>query len=712
MRVYKILQWSSLALACIAARASCSDHGTAPSPAGMPSPSVITTIAGSRLAFSGDNGPADAADLNGPSAVAVDSRGNIYITDELNQRVRRVDAAGTITTIAGTGVAGSSGDGGLAVAAQLTDPLGVAVDAGGTVYVADAGANKVRTIDASGRIVTKAGDGSAGFAGDGGPSTSARLNAPGGIVADAAGNIYIADTGNNRVRRINAAGVISTVAGSGTAGFSGDGGPAALAQLNGPLGVAVDVAGSLYIADEANSRIRKVDTAGVITTVAGTGVAAFAGDGGQATQAGLNFPKAVAIDAAGNLYISDTRNLRVRRVSSAGVISAFAGTGQRNFTGGDGGPATQAVMRAPHGLAIDQAGNVLIADYGDNEVRRVDARGIIARIVGSALPAGSGDGGLATDAALAHPRSVAIDRSGNVLISDWNNNQVLKVTPNGIVTTIAGTRTPGFTGDGGPAAQAQLLAPHGIAVDAAGNVYITDQGNHRVRRVGLDGVIKTIAGDGRTGSSGDGGLATQAAVGFPAGVALDGAGNIYISMQMSQIIRRIAPDGIITTIAGTGTAGFSGDGGPATQAQLNGPVGIAADLVGNVYVADHTNNRIRKISVAGIITTVAGNGSQGFSGDGGPATGAAIDGPFGVAVDRAGVVYVTDSRNSRIRRVGLDGVITTIAGTGDPGFSGDGGPPMQARLQGPHGVVVDAAGTVYIADTANDRIRKVSAPKP
>jgi sugar lactone lactonase YvrE len=678
----------------------------------MPSPSVITTIAGSRLAFSGDNGPADAADLNGPSSAAVDSRGNIYITDELNQRVRRVDAAGTITTIAGTGVTGSSGDGGPAVAAQLTDPLGVAVDAGGTIYVADAGANKVRTIDASGRIVTKAGDGSTGFAGDGGPSTSARLNAPGGIVADAAGNIYIADTGNNRVRKINAAGVISTVAGSGTAGFSGDGGPAALAQLNGPLGLAVDVAGSLYIADEANSRIRKVDTAGVITTVAGTGVATFAGDGGLATQAGLNFPKAVAIDTAGNLFISDTRDLRVRRVNSGGIISTFAGTGQRNFTGGDGGPATQAVLRAPHGLAIDKAGNVLIADYGNNEVRRVDARGIITRIVGSAFPAGSGDGGLATDAALAHPRSAAVDGGGNVFISDWNNNRVLKVTPSGIVTTVAGTRTPGFSGDGGPAAQAQLLAPHGIAVDAAGNVYITDQGNHRVRRVGVDGVIKTIAGDGRTGSSGDGGLATQAAVGFPAGVAVDGPGNIYISMQMSQTIRRISRDGIITTIAGTGTAGFSGDGGPATQAQLNVPVGIAADPAGNVYFADHTNNRIRKISVTGIINTVAGNGSQGFSGDGGPATGAAIDGPFGVAVDRAGVVYVTDSRNSRIRRVGLDGVITTIAGTGDPGFSGDGGPPTQARLQGPHGVVVDAAGTVYIADTANDRIRKVSAPKP
>jgi hypothetical protein len=194
-------------------------------------------------------------------------------------------------------------------------------------------------------------------------------------------------------------------------------------------------------------------------------------------------------------------------------------------------------------------------------------------------------------------------------------------------------------------------------------------------------------------------------------VALDAAGNIYISMQVSQIIRRIAPDGIITAIAGTGATGFAGDGGPATQAQLRAPIGIAADSAGNVYFADQANNRIRKISVGGIITTVAGNGSQGFSGDGGPATSAAIDGPFGVAVDRAGVVYVTDSRNDRVRRVGLDGIITTIAGTGNPGFSGDGGPATAAQLQGPHGVAVDAAGKVYIADTANDRIRTVSLGK-
>ncbi|MGH9889140.1 MAG: hypothetical protein ACREBE_26640, partial [bacterium] len=265
--------------------------------------------------------------MNGPSALAIDLRGNLYIADELNHRVRRVDAGGAITTIAGTGTAGFSGDGGPGPTAFLSDPSGVAADASGTVYIADTGNNRIRSIDGGGRIATKVGDGTAGFFGDGGSSASARLSAPAGVAVDAAGNIYIADTGNNRIRKVNASGVISTIAGSGTAGFSGDGGPALLAQLNGPLGLAVDANANLYIADEANSRIRKVDAAGIITSVAGTGTAGFSGDGGQATQANVNFPRAVAIDPAGNLYVSDTRSLRVRRVTPAGVITTVAGTG-------------------------------------------------------------------------------------------------------------------------------------------------------------------------------------------------------------------------------------------------------------------------------------------------------------------------------------------------------------------------------------------------
>jgi sugar lactone lactonase YvrE len=704
MRPHRFIVSMLRAPICLAIAVSCSDNHVSEPAAAAPPTSVITTVAGSRPAFSGDNGPADLANLNGPDAIAVDARGTLYIADALNQRIRRVDASGTITTLAGNGVAGASGDGGPATAAQLSNPWGVAVDKTGTIYFADSDNNRLRTIDASGRIATKAGS-TAGFSGDGGPSQSARLGAPAGVAIDATGNIYIADAGNNRIRKIDVAGVITTVAGSGAAGSSGDGGQAKLALLNGPLGIAVDSAGNLYIADEANGRIRKVDVTGVITTIAGNGTAGFSGDGGKATQAALNFPRAVAVDGAGNVYIADTRNIRVRRVGTDGVITTFASNGQRGFAG-DGGPATQAMMKAPHGLAVDPSGQLLIADYGNNEIRRVDAKGIITRIVGSAREAGS-DGGPAIAAGLAHPRSVAIDAKGNYYISDFNNNCVWKVNPQGIITTLAGTRVPGFSGDGGPASAAQLSGPHGITADKAGVVYIVDSKNNRVRRVGLDGNIVTIAGNGQSGASGDGGPATAAAVG-PSAVALDAAGNLYISQQGAHVIRRLSPNGIITTIAGTGTAGYSGDGGPATQAQMRAPIGIASDSAGNLYIAEQPNNIIRKVSTAGIITTVAGTGVQGFSGDGGLAVNATLDGPFGVDVDRVGNVYLTDSRNDRIRWVHRDGTITTVAGNGAPGFSGDGGPPTAAQLQGPHGVTVDAAGNLLIADSANDRIRRVT----
>ena len=301
-----------------------------------------------------------------------------------------------------------------------------------------------------------------------------------------------------------------------------------------------------------------------------------------------------------------------------------------------------------------------------------------------------------------YPNGAIVDASGNLYIADTGDNRIRKVS-NGIVSTVAGTGAPGFSGDGGPATNARLEGPFSIAMDAAGNLYIADTNNQRIRRV-TGGTIATIAGNGQQGFSGDGGPATSASFSAPQAVAVDGAGNVYIADYSNNRIRKIT-NGVISTIAGNGKAGFSGDGGPALNASLNGPWNVTADAAGNLYIADYNNQRIRKIS-GGIITTVAGNGQAAYSGDGGLAVNAALNFPYGATVDSAGNLYIADNTNSRIRKV-TNGIITTIAGNGNPGFSGDGGPATSASLLYPGGVAVDQSGTVYIVDLDNNRIRAI-----
>jgi uncharacterized protein (TIGR03437 family) len=598
---------------------------------------ILTPVAGTGTnGFSGDNGPATSAQLANPQGLAVDSAGNLYIVDTANLRIRKV-SNGVITTLAGNGTQGFSGDGGPATSAQFDlfnsgYPNGIAVDSAGSVYVVDAGNKRIRKIS-NGVITTVAGNGMSGFSGDNGPATSAELNEPEGIAADAAGNLYIADWQNNRIRMVSN-GVISTAVGNGTRGFSGDGGPATSAQLAYPQSVAVDSAGNLYIADTSNSRIRKV-SGGVIATVAGNGTFGFSGDNGPAVGAQLNGPVCVAVDSAGNMYIADQPNQRIRKVSN-GVITTVVGGGS---SVGDNGPATSAQF-APAGLAVDSAGDLYIADSSNNRIRKV-SNGVITTVAGNGTQGYSGDNGPATSAQLS-AGGVAVDSAGDLYIADSANFRIRKVT-NGVIATMAGNGTQGFSGDGGPATNAQLNQPGSVAVDPAGNLYIAD--GFRIRKVS-NGVITTVAGNGTFGSSGDGGTATSAQF-IPDGVAVDSGGNLYIVDGFDNRVRKVS-NGVITTVAGDGVPGFSGDNGPATSAELNEPGGIAADSAGNLYIADSDNNRIRKVS-NGVIVTVAGNGTPGYSGDGGPATSAELGIPESIAIDSAGDIYIAEWNAGTVR---------------------------------------------------------------
>ena len=655
---------------------------------------VIQTVAGTDPSFPISSIQALSAPLGPLEDVAVDAQGNLYASDSANNIVVWITPNGVLTVVAGNGKAGFSGDGGPATSASLSFPSGVAIDSDGNLYIADENNSRIRKVS-SGTIMTVAGNGKAGFSGDGGAATSASLCGPSGVAIDSAGILYIADTCNNRIRRISG-GTITTVAGNGNAGFSGDGVPATSSSLKGPSGVSLDSAGDLYIADEKNSRIRKVSS-GTITTVAGNGSDVIDNDGdGPAASVTLYLPWRVAVDSFGNLYIAEVGSGRIRKVSS-GTITTVAGKGQ-GFSG-DGGPATSASLFHPYGVAVDSAGNVYIADTYNYRIRKVSG-GTITTVAGNGGFRFSGDGGPATSASFNLPQGMAVDSAGNLYIADTYNNRIRKVSGK-TITTIAGGGNA--LGDGGPATSASLFNPNGVAVDSAGNLYIADSGNSRIRKVS-GGTIITVAGGGN--ALGDGGPATNASLFNPQGVAIDSAGVLYVADTSANRIRKIS-GGTITTVAGNGYTGFSGDGGPATSASLYRPYGVSVDAAGNLYIADFYNYRIRKVS-GGTITTVAGNGTFGFSGDGGPATSASLKPPAGVTVDSAGNLYVADFDNYRIRKVS-GGTITTVAGNGVYGFSGDGRPATNASLAGPAGVAVDSAGNLYIVDSSNNRIREVLA---
>jgi sugar lactone lactonase YvrE len=1043
---------------------------------------IINTIGGDGVSgYSGDGGPATVAEMS-PGFLTLDYIGNVYIVDGNNYRIRKIDTGGNMSTFAGNGVYGYSGDGGPATAAEILGPQGIAIDDSGNIFISgiyyvppeyDTLYELIRKINTSGIISTYAGIDHAGYSGDGGPATAAEFDNPRGLAADNAGNIYIADLYNNRIRKINTSGIITTVAGNGTGSYSGDGGPATLAELSGPNDVAMDAEGNLYIDDNANSRIRKVNTDGIITTVAGVGINTFNLDGIPATAAAI-WPQGIAVNQAGELYIADGYNYRIRKVSLNGIISTVGGDGREGYTG-FGTIATSAELNYPYGIAIDASNTIYFSDVNNYVIRTITsaytnlltqdsssncnpcngsanaypqggtlpytylwspggnttsfitgicpgiysvtvvdadddsikndsiivrstiikdstgsacagccdchgkawiyayggtlpytfswsnggttdtisllshgtytvkvtdfsgctlvdtvyvthgfpasvsataaacygastgsatasggtnyswapsggssatAAGLSAGVYtvtisnsdslgcpavqltvtinqatpilvnvygltggcffyddGSTIAGGtppytyywSADGGTgptdylyyscgeffntpneltvtdhngctgqATD--YGTPQgwaewslysqtniscngddngtiSVQICEAGSVYVypvnfvlsplgitsplassytftnlsagtytvsmyedgfeDECNNPLYFTITqPTGLnitanvtsnvrctggsngsaaayasggssvpqnIITIAGDGIGGYNGDGIAAIAAELYIPSGVAMDGSGNIYIADYENQRIREVNTTGIINTVAGNGTGGYSGDGGNATAAELNGASGVAVDGSGNIYIADRQNQRIRKVNSSGIISTIAGNGTYGYNGDGIAATTAELFGPVGVAADGSGNIYIADYDNARIRKVNTSGVITTVAGNGAGSYSGDGGAATAAELNAPYGVAIDGSGNIYIADFGNSRIRKVNNSGIISTVVGNGTAGYNGDEIAATTAELLYPSGVAVDVYNNIYIADGGNYRIRQVTS---
>ena len=651
-----------------------------------------------------------------------------------------------VLTVAG----GYVGDGTPATSAALQFPQYAAIDRAGNFYISDYFSHRIRRVSTNGTITTLAGTGIAGFSGDSGRAKLAKINFPAGIVVDPQRNVVFCDSANNRIRKIDNTGVITTIAGTGVAGFSGDHGPATAAMINQPYGLALDSQGNLFFADLGNQRIRKIDKNDVITTVAGTGEAGFGGDGGPATSAELNGPEAVIPDSAGNLYIADTQNSRVRKVDGAGKISTFAGGG---FAGcnDDGVPATQARLGRVRGFAIHQ-GKLVISNAGCGFIRAVDFKtGLIATVAGTEIAIGTGgfdgNGHAALSSAFLNPTGLVFDRSNNLFIVDSGNDQVRKLDASTqLVTAFAG----GYVGDGGPGTGASLNLSADMKFDAQGDLYIAETFGHRIRRMSSKGTITTYAGIGISDISGDGGPASSAALAFPLSIATDGKGNLFIADLFGTIIRKVDQSGTISTfvpgnsdfnligamvadtqgnlyaadegrcvvwkITSAGTysvvAGvldfcdYNSDGIPAASAYLNGPDGITMRN-GNLYISDWGNNRIRKVNTSGIISTVAGNGVCGFSGNGGRATAAEICAPAGIAIDSKGNLYIGDFNNLRVRKVDSAGTITTFAGSGKSGYNGDGLPAANTNLDAPISVAVSPSGVVYVDDSVQYRVREI-----
>jgi sugar lactone lactonase YvrE len=653
----------------------------------------FTRLAGSTTGPGSTDGLGTLARFALPRSVAVDAAGNAYVADTFNHTIRKVTPSGIVTTLAGSpGQKGS--DDGVGSAARFNSPIGIAADGAGTVYVADTHNATIRRITPAGVVSTIAGaPGEAGSAD--GPATAARFSRPEGVTVDGSGNVYVADTYNATIRRITPAGIVSTLAG--TAGERGmTDGTGAAARFSRPRSVAADANGNLFVADTSSHTIRRVSPAGDVTTFAGEAGRSGSSDG-TGVAAHFHSPAGVAVDGAGFVYVADgywdteSGNNTIRRITPSGTVSTLAGLA--GALGYDDGVGSAARFERPSGLAVDGEGYVFVADTFNSTLRLVSPAGVVTTLAGASGREGSADGSGAA-ARFSEVAGIAIDGSGNLYAADKDNHTIRKVTPDGTVTTLAGAA--GQTGSSdGPGPDARFNVPRGVAVDAAGNVYVTDRENHTIRRITPAGVVSTLAGMAGHAGSADG-TGSSARFDLPNGIAVDSSGNLFVVEYASATIRRITPAGVVTTFAGLAGARGSADG-TGSAARFDRPRGITIDAAGNLYVADYGNHTIRKVTPSAVVTTVAGVAGEAGSCDGPVAT-AHFNLPFGVTVDADGNLYVADTYNFTIRKISSSGDVTTFAGA--PGQAGTStGTGASARFVFPQDVVAGRDGRLFVADS-------------
>jgi len=598
-----------------------------------------------------------------------------------------------ITTVAG--YAGKGSVDGAGATALFSGPQGVAVDSGGNIYVADSGNNTIRVITAAGISSTLAGNPGVSGSTDG-IGTNALFNQPSGIALDSQTNIYVSDYGNSTIRMVTLSGQVTTLAGS--AGVTGtNNATGAGAQFFHPMGIAVDSGGNLYVADYGNHAIRKITTAHAVSTYAG-----IPGSFGYTNAGGASLfyePEGVAVDTFGYVYVADTGNAAIRGITRGGVVFTLAGNG--GVLGSTDGTGTNALFYQPAGIAVNSSGNLYVADYFNNTIHQVTSAGVATTLAGLAGTSGSSDGANSA-ARFWAPLGVAVTASGTVCVADTANSSIRMMTPAGVVTTLAGSPSIGSTN--GATSSARFFNPRNIAVDAAGNIYVADTRNSVIRKITALGVVSTFAGAPGIFGSEDG-TGTNALFASPQGIAVDSAGNVCVADTGNSTIRIITPLGAVSTLAGA--AGNPGNAdGTGTGAQFSQPEGVAVDHAGNVYVADTFNHTIRKISPGRLTTTLAGLAGT-FGSFDGAGSAARFNCPTGVAVDASGTLYVTDYNNHTIREVTPSGTVSTLAGWAGMWGNTD-GTNGSALFFNPTGITVDSLGNLCVMDSGNSTLRKIT----